>query len=131
MERILCFGDREWDDIELITVSLLAYFNTTECVIEGECRGADRLSKIAAQSIGFNILSFPADWTKYGKAAGPIRNQQMLDEGKPTLGLCFHDNLQESRGSKDMLIRLLKAGIPVRHISHSGSITIKEFYGAK
>ena len=31
------------------------------------------------------MVTYPADWDKFGRAAGPIRNQQMLDEGKPNM----------------------------------------------
>ena len=59
------------------------------------------------------VLAFPADWDKYHKAAGHIRNQQMLTEGKPTLVLAFHHDLARSKGTKDMVRRALKAGLAV------------------
>jgi len=43
----------------------------------------------------------------------------MLDEGKPTYVLAFHDNLAESKGTKDMVTRAKKAGIPVEVWSHA------------
>ena len=54
------------------------------------------------------------------RAAGPIRNQRMLVEGKPDLVIAFHDDLESSRGTKDMIKRSLKAGIRVWHYSHTG-----------
>ena len=45
---------------------------------------------------------------------GPIRNQQMLDEGKPTEGLAFHPDADVKSGTGDMVARLRKAGIPVQ-----------------
>ena len=69
-----------------------------------------------AQKLGVpknRILAYPADWNKYHKAAGPIRNQQMLTEGKPTLVLAFHDNITASKGTRDMVKRSLKGGLPV------------------
>lgn len=59
------------------------------------------------------ILAYPADWDKYHRAAGHIRNQQMLAEGKPTLVLAFHHDLAKSKGTKDMVRRALKEGLPV------------------
>lgn len=47
------------------------------------------------------------------KAAGPRRNQQMLDEGKPEVAFAFHDYIENSRGTKDMVKRLESAGVPV------------------
>ena len=62
---------------------------------------------------GFAIIGFPAQWDKYGKSAGVIRNQQMLDEGKPDTVVYFHDNIERSKGTKDMVSRAKKAGLPV------------------
>lgn len=61
-------------------------------------------------------LPFPANWDKYGKKAGPIRNAQMLEEGRPNLVLAFHDNLQFSHGTKDMCEIAVKAKIKTLHI---------------
>lgn len=49
---------------------------------------------------------------KYGKSAGPIRNQTMLDDGKPDLVLAFPGG----RGTADMVAKAEKHGIPVRRI---------------
>jgi hypothetical protein len=57
---------------------------------------------------------FYADWDKHGRAAGPIRNQQMLDEGKPDLVVAFL--LPQGSGTLDMIRRTEKAGIEVRVI---------------
>jgi hypothetical protein len=58
-------------------------------------------------------VSVPADWDKYGKRAGAMRNQQMLDE-HPDIeqALAFHPNLKESKGTKDMVARLKRKRIP-------------------
>ncbi len=52
---------------------------------------------------------FHAEWMKYGKAAGPIRNARMLAEGKPDLVVAFPGG----RGTADMLRRVREAGIEV------------------
>ena len=86
-------------------------------IIHGAARGADTLGKFAAERIGLKVINdgkgFPAEWKRYGKGAGPIRNQQMLDEGKPDVVLAFHENISESRGTKDMVARARGAGIKV------------------
>jgi UDP-N-acetylmuramoylalanine-D-glutamate ligase len=78
-------------------------------VIQGGAKGADFLAKGWAKSLGFPCTEFPADWKKHGKAAGAIRNQQMLDEGKPDLVVAFPGG----NGTKDMVSRARKAGIEV------------------
>ena len=113
--RVLVCGDRDWKARSLIH-RYLAYMKI-DVVIEGECRGADRLGKYVAKELGIIVLPFPAKWAEYGRAAGPKRNQQMLDEGKPTLVLAFHDDIQSSKGTKDMIKRANKAGIPVWLVS--------------
>lgn len=59
---------------------------------------------------------FPADWKQYGKAAGPIRNKQMLDEGQPDLVLCFHDDIEKSKGTKNMYELAKARGIKTKLI---------------
>ena len=58
---------------------------------------------------------YPADWNTHGRAAGPIRNQQMLDMGKPDEVWAFIDKpLEESRGTADMVRRAVDTELPVR-----------------
>ena len=110
--RVLVCGSRNWTDADAILEALVALGPVIEVVIEGEAPGADSLAREAAQRLDIPVLKFPADWTKYGKAAGPIRNQQMLDEGHPDLVLAFP--LQASRGTWDMVRRARLANIETR-----------------
>lgn len=113
LNRVLICGDRNWKDQERIGKCLEELDPVSVTIIHGGCRGADLLAGIEARSRGFTIQEFPANWQKYGRAAGPIRNQQMLDEGKPDKVLVFHDTIEKSKGSADMMARALKAGIEV------------------
>jgi hypothetical protein len=58
-------------------------------VIQGEARGADKLAKKWAEFINVPVVSFPANWALYGNLAGPIRNLQMIQEGRPDLVVAF------------------------------------------
>ena len=109
---VLVCGDRNWSSLAAIRRRLRALPPDT-VVIEGEARGADTLARVAAQELGFRVRKFPARWSEYGRAAGPIRNQQMLDAG-PDLVLAFHADLAHSKGTADMVRRATKAGLPVR-----------------
>ena len=81
-------------------------------IIEGGANGADAL---AARWVyhrnqlgnGYMIahIQYPADWDKFGKAAGHIRNAQMLSEGKPDIVLA----LPGGTGTQNMIDRSLKA----------------------
>ncbi|OQM74911.1 DUF2493 domain-containing protein [Manganibacter manganicus] len=81
-------------------------------VISGMARGADTLAVDWATDNFCPTLKFYADWDTHGKAAGPIRNQQMIDEGKPDLVVAFPGG----RGTADMVRRSRKAGIEVVEI---------------
>ena len=118
--RLLICGDRNWNSPEIIRQTLASLFDLSliECVIEGECRGADLQARAVCESLGIPILysapgipGFPAPWEKYGKRAGIIRNRQMLDEGKPNVVLAFHSDFKNSTGTKNMLAIASKAGI--------------------
>lgn len=115
--RVLICGDRNWAEGGTAYEELYRVYRDSqvECVIEGECRGADLMGRRAAELLKIPVLAFPADWRK-GRAAGPIRNQQMIDEGKPDLVLAFHHDIQNSRGTADMVRRARNAGIEVRVI---------------
>jgi hypothetical protein len=117
--RVLVCGSRNWANIELIRETLVKEclddkeFGPHDCtVIDGCAHGADALGYTCAMELGCNTHRFPADWNKYGKAAGMIRNKQMLVEGKPDLVLAFWDGV--SRGTKNMIELAQKAGVPVK-----------------
>ena len=116
--RVLVCGSRDWTDAALILETLRGVAEVT-VVIHGAATGADTLAGDAARTLGIHVLPFPADWERHGRAAGPIRNQQMLDEGKPVLVLAFSENLNSSRGTADMVARARLWGVEVRLVSHS------------
>lgn len=107
--RILITGSRDWNDLGLIK-TLLSGFPKGTTIIEGEARGADRLARQAAEELGLQVEPWPADWDRYGKRAGAIRNQQMVDSGAD---LCLAFPLPQSRGTFDCIERAEKAGILV------------------
>ncbi len=71
--------------------------------------GADRFADEWAVARGIEPMRFPAKWSEQGLIAGPIRNQLMLDKGKPDVIFAFSGG----RGTADMLRRGLKTGIPI------------------
>jgi hypothetical protein len=88
-------------------------------IIEGDCRGADKISGFLARKHGLEVIPVPAKWNVYGLAAGPIRNQEMLDKYKPNLVVAFHNDIEHSKGTRDMVNRAIKAGIEVKIIKES------------
>lgn len=111
--RILVCGSRDWNDKEAIIKRLLpfaAYEDVT--VIHGAAKGADSLAGDVAKMFGFKVEEYPADWEKHGRAAGPLRNRKMLEEGKPNIVLAFP--LKQSIGTRHMVKIASEAGVEVK-----------------
>lgn len=118
--RVLVCGSRDWEDEGIIFTVLLGLLGKHPTLIHGAARGADRIAGIISVDLygKENVETYPAKWEEHGKAAGVIRNQQMLD-AKPDVVYAFNDNLAESKGTADMVRRAKKAGIPVYVIAHA------------
>jgi len=111
--RVLVCGGREWSDYKAIERELSSLpVNST--VIHGGARGADSHAGQAASVLNYSVEAYLADWDRYGKSAGPIRNQKMLTEGQPDLVLAFHSDLTKSKGTIHMMAIAAKAGVPVK-----------------
>jgi hypothetical protein len=81
-------------------------------VLEGGASGADARAREWCRHHKIANTTFPADWEGHGKAAGPIRNKQMLTEGKPDIVVAFPGG----RGTANMIAQAQAAGVPVREI---------------
>jgi len=108
-KRVLICGSRTFNDSNKMLKALRQHKPTV--IIHGCAKGADEMAGKFAQQFGVKEEKYPAKWDKYGKAAGCIRNQQMLDEGKPDLVLAFPT--EESRGTYDMIRRARQLGVQV------------------
>jgi hypothetical protein len=120
--KILVTGDRNWRDAKMIYQALDARTGMnweTITLIHGDARGADTLADVCAQILDFKVKRYPADWDRYHRAAGVIRNQQMLDENPDIdLVLAFHDDIGNSKGTADMISRAERVGIEVILYKH-------------
>lgn len=110
--KILVTGDREWTSSEIILEAIRSHMPCT--IVHGGARGADSIAEKMCELLGVEYISYPADWNKYGRSAGPIRNRQMLIEEEPELVLAFHNDIFSSKGTKDMCKQALKRNLPVR-----------------
>ena len=79
-------------------------------IIHGGARGADTQAGLWARWRTVAVRVFEANWEQEGKAAGVLRNQLMLEEGRPDLLVAFSGG----RGTADCVLRARKMGIPVR-----------------
>lgn len=78
--------------------------------LSGGCRGADNLGEKFARENGFEVKKYPANWKKYGKAAGPIRNEELATECDYVI--CFWKG--KSRGTKSMIELAKRKGKKVK-----------------
>lgn len=107
--KILVTGGRNFTDRRLIE-QVFGHLNETvgPCLMcHGGARGLDIMADEVARSLGWEVQAYFADWEREGKSAGFIRNQRMLDDFKPELGIVFPGG----RGTADMERRLKKAGV--------------------
>jgi hypothetical protein len=77
-------------------------------VVTGQCSqgGYDLQVEKWAKKLGLPYIGYPADWGKYGNSAGPIRNQQMLEEERPDMVVAFPGN----NGTQDMIKKTIVWG---------------------
>jgi len=109
--RILICGDRNWTNPTPI-YRILNNLDKKDIIIHGACRGADLLAGLIAKELGFIVEEYPAQWGKYGKAAGPLRNREMLNSGA-NLVIAFHEDIKKSRGTINTIRQAQELNIPV------------------
>lgn len=103
--RLIIFGSRDFDDYELLKKEadyfIIRHLEEGEevIIVSGEADGADVLGEDYADANGYKVMGFPADWNKYGNAAGGIRNRQMAKYATHAIG--FWDG--RSPGTRDMI----------------------------
>lgn len=108
MKTIIC-GYRGFNDYDIMKAVIEGSgFDITE-VFCGCCRGADQLGDRWAKENNIPIRYFPADWSAYGRPAGPIRNQKMVDEADALIAITH----TESRGTMDAINKATHRGLRV------------------
>lgn len=124
--NVLVTGDRNWGSFVIIEDALNEidekHLDDGEEInlYHGAARGADMIAAEHAKELGWTVHPFLADWSKYGKAAGPIRNRELLAAASPDVVLAFHDNLPASKGTKNMVNMAVKEGVKVLLFDASG-----------
>lgn len=121
MTRVLICGSRTWSDLETIKRYMRTLPHDT-VIIHGAAKGADSIAGNIAECWGMAVKAYPAQWNRYHKAAGPIRNKQMLVEGKPDLVVAFTLDIHKSKGTANMVMQARNAGVPVEVHGRMSSI---------
>jgi hypothetical protein len=109
---VLVCGGRHYADAGKVNATLSALRPRPTKIITGDARGADALAYLWAWDHGVEYEGFPADWRNFGKAAGPLRNSQMLNAEKVDLVVAFPGGA----GTADMVAKARAKNIPVQEM---------------
>ncbi|MBR0741172.1 DUF2493 domain-containing protein [Bradyrhizobium liaoningense] len=115
MHVIVC-GGRTFDNYAAVKkyLDMLYAIHGFTLVIHGRAKGADTCAHRWAGEHGVPVEMFPAHWRLHGNAAGPIRNKQMLDEGRPQLVVAFPGG----DGTRNMMKQAHERGVEVIDLEH-------------
>lgn len=123
LPHVLVCGGRSFADEELLWRKLEVYtaaLGPKIVVVTGACpKGADAMAERWASKHFHTVLRFHPDWDSHGKAAGPVRNQEMVDYILPLrnrFAIAFHDG--KSPGTADCVARVRKAGIKLKYVRY-------------
>lgn len=113
--RVLVCGGRDYNDYNRLDSLLTDMYDSGQItvIINGGARGADSMSSKWALKNNVPLEIYEANWDEHGRAAGPIRNQEMLDEGEPDLVIAFPGG----NGTRDMVSRANKKGVKVLEVA--------------
>lgn len=118
MFKIIIAGGRDFNDYDLLKKEASRFLNTLDIdsgleIVSGGAKGVDAMGERFAQENDFAVKLFPADWSKYGRSAGPKRNKQMAEYA--THLIAFWNG--ESKGTKSMITLAKKNDLNVTVIS--------------
>ena len=100
--RVLICGGRNFDNSKIVGRAMrfvAEQYGEISCVIEGGARGADYLGKLWAEGQGIPVFECRANWNRYGKRAGHVRNGWMIAHGMPDMVVAFPGG----RGTENMM----------------------------
>ena len=117
--KIIIAGGRDFMDYNLLkekTNKILQEKKVTHkiVIISGCARGADTLGLRYASENTFDVEEYPADWDKYGKKAGYVRNVEMAENADALIA--FWDG--KSKGTKHMIDIAKERNLPIRVIRY-------------
>lgn len=118
--RVIICGGRDFSDRNFCFSQLrqlLASYENIE-IVSGHAKGADTFGEEYAEENGLKVSVFKPDWKLYGRAAGPIRNRQMLEyaEEENPVVIAFWNG--KSKGTENMIRQSERAGAEVHIVSY-------------
>jgi hypothetical protein len=122
--RVLVTGSRGWSHRDIIAYELgrVAPGDNITLISGGCPTGADRIAEMYAEALGWEVEIHPADWRTHGKAAGPIRNAEMVASapdvclafiGECASPRCKQEGPHGSHGATGCADMARAAGVPV------------------
>jgi hypothetical protein len=129
MYKIIIAGSRDFHDYELLKIEANKFINQYKAtlndfddnsilIISGNARGADKLGEQYGQEYNYFCQVMPADWNKYGKRAGYLRNAQMAKEADALIA--FWDG--QSRGTQHMIELAKKENLKIKIVKYNGNL---------
>ena len=96
--KLAIVGSRTFNDYNLLVNFIEKHYNPSEIdtIISGAARGTDTLGRLYAKDNGYQLIEFPANWKKYGRRAGFMRNVDIIKNCDECV--CFWDG--KSQGTK-------------------------------
>lgn len=120
MTRIIIAGSRQFNDyhkmlteLDNLGIHLINSIDPIE-IVSGHASGADTLGERFAKAYHYPLKIFPAEWDKYGRAAGPIRNEQMAKyAAEADRGMLIAFPIGESKGTRNMIKLAQQYGLEI------------------
>jgi len=112
--RVLVCGDKEWES-KVVIKGVLQKLSPS-VLIHGGGIGAERIADEAARELGIDILCYPSQWSHYGDQAGVIKNQEIINRGRPRIVLAFFtfsSNIKKYREPADLIRKAKAAHLPI------------------
>lgn len=116
--KVIVAGGRDFNDYDLLERKcnqILSNKDPTGLeIVSGTARGADKIGETYAAYRGISIKRFPANWKKFGKSAGYIRNKEMAEYANALIA--FHDGI--SKGTLSMIQLMESVAKPYRVVRY-------------
>lgn len=106
--KVIIAGSRDIDDRSVVSKAVDSSKLKITQIVSGSARGVDSSAEVYAATIGVPCKKYPADWDKYGKPAGAIRNSQMAEYSDALIAIWDG----QSAGTRMMIEAMNKIGKP-------------------
>lgn len=122
--RIIVAGGRDFADYQLLHDTLIKYISDNNLTkdqiqfVSGHAKGADSLGETFVKTHCYRLRTFPANWSLYGRVAGPIRNEEMAKYASKANGVLFAFWDGKSRGTKNMIENAEDYGLEVHIVNY-------------